>query len=173
MNINTEIVNIKAKITELNDSVKVSVNIKDEDISNIIPVIKDKSKDKSKDTSKDKSKDTSNYIVNQHQYKQNYLNYKRNLNKKKHEVEVLNNTDELLLSIGQNDYKKTWNRLDNYQKKLKLKEYIYTLDSTLEIKEQYISTFNREINEKKFNHKNLEYDINNMKIIMIKNLDNE
>ena len=173
MNINTEIVNIKAKITELNDSVKVSVNIKDEDISNIIPVIKDKSKDKSKDTSKDKSKDTSNYIVNQHQYKQNYLNYKRNLNKKKHEVEVLNNTDELLLSIGQNDYKKTWNRLDNYQKKLKLKEYIYTLDSTLEIKEQYISTFNREINEKKFNNKNFKYDINNMKIIMIKNLDNE
>ena len=73
----------------------------------------------------------SNYHLQQHQWKQKCIEFKKDLkrypNGKVTDYDVLENTANLIDIININEYKKTWTRLDNYQKKKKLTEFITEL----------------------------------------------
>lgn len=96
-------------------------------------------------------KSGNNYQLNQYQFKQNCLNYKRNLNKKIHETKIIDTTEEMIEFLNNNDYKKNWNKLDCYQKKTKIKEF---MSNNKENSINYLELF---LNKKIIN-KNIIYD---------------
>ena len=109
-----DIDNIIIKIQKLNDSIRNPIKDTNEIIKNKQPI------------------QNTNYQLEQHKWKQQYLNYKRDLKKNidNHNKPKYNNIEsmeELNKFILENDYKKTWNRLDLFQKKYKLKQYIEEL----------------------------------------------
>ena len=108
-----------------------------------------------------------NYHLQQFQYKQNCINYKKDLKKKKSDITTINSTEELIELIEKYDYKKKWIKLDNYQKKQKINEYILNLSINEEEKEKMKNIYLINLNNKLFNNK-VNYDINLMKIIEIK-----
>ena len=71
------------------------------------------------------------YALSQFQYRVSSLNYRRtmknNVDKKEENINSLDSMKELNSFISENDYKKKWNKLDNYQKKKKLVQYINQL----------------------------------------------
>jgi hypothetical protein len=116
------------------------------------------------------------YELSQFQYKVSSLNYRRNLKKnigkKPENINNLNNMDELSKFIQENDYKKIWSKLDNFQKKKKLIEYIKLLDTNHLIKKDLLSQLRQQLliklkHNKLKSKKVVEYDENNS---IIKNI---
>jgi len=70
------------------------------------------------------------YALNNFMYKQSSINYRKqqkdHFNGKKIDY-IVSTEQELLSTISKNDYCKSWLRLDKYQKKVKIKEYIMYL----------------------------------------------
>ena len=69
------------------------------------------------------------YALSQHQWRQQYLNYKRDLKKfpdgeKKVNYTMCDNNDELIDIIGSTEFKVKWGRLDNYLRWKKIEEYV-------------------------------------------------
>ena len=70
--------------------------------------------------------------LNQHKWKQQYINYKRDLKKfpdgqKKITYEVVESNDDLMDIISKNEFKVKWGKLDAYLRKKKIDEYVNTL----------------------------------------------
>ena len=115
-----------------------------------------------------------NYKLDQHKWKQQYINYKRNLRKdptgeNTKSFNVFQNNNDLSDFLKKNEYKKKWNRLDNYQKKVKVKEYLRQLvdldELSIEKSKLLIIKFDILINSKKL--KKVDYDSENCKIVSI------
>lgn len=111
-NYDKDIKTIRNNILKLNSSLnyKIDSTIKESNIRNI---------------------QGNKYELSQFQYKVSSLNYKRsikkNMNKAPENINNLNNMDELSKFIQENDYKKKWSKLDNFQKKQKIIEYVKLL----------------------------------------------
>lgn len=67
-------------------------------------------------------------------------------------------------------YSKSWNKLLNVHKSIKLKEYIYNLDISSCKKKELLKQLKKQLKSKKLNNKNVEYDMNKGKIVHIKKL---
>lgn len=67
-------------------------------------------------------------------------------------------------------YSKSWNKLLNVHKSIKLKEYIYNLDISNCKKKEVLKLLKKQLKSKKLNNKNVEYDMNKGKIVHIKKL---
>lgn len=156
MDIQEEIAQIKHEIQSFNN--KIGIN-------NEHTVSQEKEKEKEK--VKDVSSKGNTYALEQFKFQQSYLNYKRNQNKKKDDVQVINNTDELMKMIDENDYKKPWIKLDNYQKKKKIKEYVSDLEISEVEKNTKLEKYNSLLKDKTFN-KSVNYIIEQKKISSIK-----
>ena len=113
------------------------------------------------------------YELSQFQWKVSSLNYKRNLRKNigknDESINNLDNMEQLYKLISENDYKKKWNKLDNYQKKRKLIQYVSYLVDSGQINSLLKETLNNEL-IKKLNNKKLKsstvvnYNKDNFKI---------
>jgi hypothetical protein len=156
-----DIENIICKINLLNSSINIEKTHIDK-IDNPIKI--------------EKTNINSNYNLEQHKSKQKYLNYKRNLKKyplgHTENYNTFESMDKLSSFLTNNEYKKKWNRLDNYQKKIKIKEYIDSLikngELLLENKNELYIQLEILLNKKKL--KNVNYDLElcyivNMKIL--------
>ena len=116
------------------------------------------------------------YALEQFSRKQNYLTYKRSIKKNPEGLNtetnynILESNNMLENFIEENDYKKPWNRLDKYQKKQKITEYIDILinDNKLnkELKNKLIKDVIDTINIKK--SFKIDYDKDNKIITDIK-----
>ena len=154
MDIQEEINRIKEEIQSFSN--KISTNNED-------TISEEKEKEKVKAvTSKGNT-----YALEQFKFQQSYLNYKRNENKKKDDIQIINNTEELVKMIDENDYKKPWNKLDNYQKKIKIKEYVLSLEIPESEQKTKLEKFNSLLKDKTFN-KSINYLIEEKKISSIK-----
>lgn len=117
------------------------------------------------------------YSLNQIQWRQKCINYRRDVKKfpdgKVKNYDVIDNISDMEKMISNNEYKKNWGRLDKYQKKKKIKEFVNNL-----------SKYSNEINNKLFNKlselvdkdiikktSQVEYDKETCKIISIKCLE--
>lgn len=117
------------------------------------------------------------YSLNQIQWRQQCINYRRDLKKypdgKVQNYDVIDEIAEMEKIINNNEYKKNWGRLDKYQKKKKIKEFINSLDK-----------YSDEINDKLFTElsvlvdkdiikktSQVEYDKETCKILSIKCLE--
>lgn len=125
------------------------------------------SEEKEKEKVKTVTPKGNTYALEQFKFQQSYLNYKRNENKKKHDIQIINNTEELIKMIDENDYKKPWNKLDNYQKKIKIKEYVLSLEIPESEQKTKLEKFNSLLRDKTFN-KSINYLIEEKKISSIK-----
>ena len=67
-------------------------------------------------------------------------------------------------------YSKSWNKLLNVHKSIKLKEYIYNLNISNNKKKELLKLLKKQLKNKTLNNKNIEYDINKGKIVYIKKL---
>lgn len=67
-------------------------------------------------------------------------------------------------------YSKSWNKLLNVHKSIKLKEYIYNLDISNCKKKEVLKLLKKQLKSKTLNNKNVEYDMNKGKIVHIKKL---
>lgn len=67
-------------------------------------------------------------------------------------------------------YSKSWNKLLNVHKSIKLKEYIYNLDISSCKKKELLKLLKKQLKNKTLNNKNIEYDMNKGKIVHIKKL---
>lgn len=116
------------------------------------------------------------YALEQFNRHQNYLTYKRSIKKNpdglntETKYNILESNDILETYIEENDYKKPWNKLDKYQKKIKITEYIDNLinDNKLkkELKNKLIKDIIDTINIKK--SFKIDYDKDNKIITDIK-----
>jgi hypothetical protein len=100
-------------------------------------------------------------------WKQTLANYRdtqkklnRNINYVPKEYTIIDNEDELLESIKKESYKTTWNRLDKYQKKEKITEYINDLFTKNMIIEETYNQIVQSIQDiiKKGSSKKIIYD---------------
>ena len=80
-------------------------------------------------------------------WKQKTIEYRKlqkkinsNKNYKEKEYNIVDNEDALFDLINKNSYKKSWNRLDMFQKKTKIKEYIEHLFTIKKINKQVKDT---------------------------------
>ena len=80
-------------------------------------------------------------------WKQKTIEYRKiqkkinsNKNYKEKEYTIIDNEDVLLDLINKNSYKKSWSRLDSFQKKTKIKEYVEHLFTIKKINEQIKDT---------------------------------
>lgn len=67
-------------------------------------------------------------------------------------------------------YNKSWNKLLNVHKSIKLKEYIYNLDISSNKKKELLKQLKIQLKNKTLNNKNIEYNMNKGKIVHIKKL---
>ena len=67
-------------------------------------------------------------------------------------------------------YSKSWNKLLNVHKSIKLKEYIYNLNISSCKKKELLKQLKKQLKSKTLNNKNVEYDMNKGKIVHIKKL---
>ena len=155
-NFDKDIVDIKNKINKLN----LSINDK-KDLEKII------------DNTNIKNIKGNIYALSQFQYKVSSLNYRRNLRKnigkKEEDINNLDNMEQLSKFISETDYNKKWNKLDNYQKKKKLIQYVSNLVAGGKINSSLKETLNNELlkklkNNKLKSSKTVNYDIDNFKI---------
>ena len=116
------------------------------------------------------------YELSQFQFKVSSLNYKRNIMKNigrnPEKINKVDNMDELSKIIQQNDYKKSWNKLDNFQKKIKINQYVNLLESKGLVKDELIPLLRNQLltklkNNKLKSKKIVNYDEN---ILTIKNI---
>lgn len=158
MNIEKEIIQIKNNIKNFNNNNnQLSCNTHDKNN-------KDNLGEKNLKSNQNQG---NNYTLEQFKFQQNYLNYKRNKNKKKYTFNIINSTDDLIKMIDEVDYKKPWNKLDNYQQKVKISEYLKELNLTKEEKNNKSEKYLKLLNDKNFN-KIINYSIEEKKIISIK-----
>lgn len=146
-----EIENIVERIRLLNKT------IRQETVSIIEPTLKTTSIDNS-----------GSYQLDQHKWKQQCINYRRELRKNPHGehkkmFNVFENTNDLSDFLNKHEYKKKWNRLDNYQKRVKVKEYIDHLVNKGELSIEHSKLLQIKldvlIHSKKL--KKVDYDIEN------------
>ena len=117
------------------------------------------------------------YTMESIQRKQDYINYKRdikkNLDDNKVDYAVVSN-DDLMNVINLLDYNKTWTRLDKYQKKKKLIEYINSLIDSNSLDSTYKTDLLKELQtlifSKKMKSSSIQYDIKSQTILDIKGL---
>jgi len=117
------------------------------------------------------------YTMESIQRKQDYINYKRDIKKNvvdnKLDYAVVSN-DDLMNVINLLDYNKTWTRLDKYQKKKKLTEYINSLIDSNSLDSTYKTDLLKELQSlifsKKMKSSAINYDIKSQKILDIKGL---
>ena len=145
-----EIENIVEKIRLINKT------IRQETVSIIEPTLKTT------------SIDSGSYQIDKHKWKQQCINYRRELRKNPHGenkkmINVFENTKDLSDFLNKTEYKKKWNRLDSYQKRVKVKEYIDHLINTgeLSIEQSKLIQIKLDvlIHSKKL--KKVDYDIEN------------
>lgn len=118
------------------------------------------------------------YALEQHLKKQNYLSYKReaknnpDIDEKIVNYNVIETNEDLINFIDNNEYKKSWNRLDNYQKGIKLKEFISNLVKNNKLNDNLENKLYKELTEmiRSTKSKNIEYDKENTIIKSVKNL---
>ena len=74
------------------------------------------------------------YALDQFKWKQGYINYKRDLKKypngKVINYDLVEGEQNLIEILRKNEYKKSWGKLDIYQQKTKVKEYVKSLVDT-------------------------------------------
>ena len=117
------------------------------------------------------------YTMESIQRKQDYINYKRdikkNVDENKIDYAVVSN-DDLMNVINLLDYNKTWTRLDKYQKKKKIIEFINFLIDSNSLDSVYKSELLTELQNlifsKKMKSSAIKYDIKTQKILDIKGL---
>ena len=117
------------------------------------------------------------YTMESIQRKQDYINYKRdikkNLDDNKVDYAVVSN-DDLMNVINLLDYNKTWTRLDKYQKKKKIIEYINSLIDSNSLDSIYKTDLIKELQtlifSKKMKSSSIKYDIKSQLILDIKGL---
>jgi hypothetical protein len=163
----TYVENIRHKITNLN-------NI----LFNTTPIDKTYSNSFNPKHHKDDTMQLNNLL-----WKQRTLEYRKlqkkiisNSNYKEKEYNIVSNEDELLKSIEENSYKKTWNRLDLFQKKTKIKEYILDLYTNNKLSDSLKNTMISKIDSiiKKGSSKLIIYNnINSIRTIWCIQLHNE
>jgi len=155
-NFDKDIEDIKNKINKLN----LSINDK-KDLEKII------------DNTNIKNIKGNVYALSQFQYKVSSLNYRRNLRKnigkKEEDINNLDNMKQLSKFISETDYNKKWNKLDNYQKKKKIIQYVSNLVASGKINSSLKETLNNELlkklkNNKLKSSKTVNYDMDNFKI---------
>ena len=117
------------------------------------------------------------YTMETIQRKQNYINYKRDIRKNPDgNVENYNviETENLINTISSLDYNKTWSRLDKYQKKVKLIQYIHSLEHSNNLTKQTKETLLAELLDliinKKIKSNDINYDIKTQRLMSIKQL---
>ena len=119
------------------------------------------------------------YTMESIQRKQNYINYKRDIKKdlddnNKLDYTVVSN-DDLMNVINLLDYNKTWTRLDKYQKKKKLIEYINYLIDSNSLDSIHNTDLLKELQSlifsKKIKSSAIQYDIKSQRILSIKGLE--
>ena len=121
---------IRNNIIELNNGLDGNFNKKDEIYTSI----------------SDNMIKSTQYALDAIKRKQNYIEYKRNINKVDNTEETFNVLDNTNVSdiLTYLEYKKKWNKLDKYQKKIKLGEYISNLISNSFLdKNKYNELFNK------------------------------
>lgn len=109
-----DIDNIRKNIDLLNKTLTNSINNTDDNKSEKI-----------------KNYNGNRYDLSNFQYRVSSMNYKRNLKrdidilngKSKENINLVDSIDKLSDLIEKQDYKKKWNKLDNYQKKKKIIQY--------------------------------------------------
>jgi hypothetical protein len=155
-NFDKDIVDIKNKINKLNLSIKDK-----KDLEKII------------DNTNIKNIKGNVYALSQFQYKVSSLNYRRNLRKnigkKEEDINNLDNMEQLSKFISETDYNKKWNKLDNYQKKKKIIQYVSNLVASGQINSSLKDTLNNELlkklkNNKLKSSKTVNYNMDNFKI---------
>ena len=155
-NFDKDIEDIKNKINKLN----LSINDK-KDLEKII------------DNTNIKNIKGNVYALSQFQYKVSSLNYRRNLRKnigkKEEDINNLDNMEQLSKFISETDYNKKWNKLDNYQKKKKIIQYVSNLVASGQINSSLKDTLNNELlkklkNNKLKSSKTVNYNMDNFKI---------
>ena len=155
-NFDKDIEDIKNKINKLN----LSINDK-KDLEKII------------DNTNIKNIKGNVYALSQFQYKVSSLNYRRNLRKnigkKEEDINNLDNMKQLSKFISETDYNKKWNKLDNYQKKKKIIQYVSNLVASGQINSSLKDTLNNELlkklkNNKLKSSKTVNYNMDNFKI---------
>ena len=155
-NFDKDIEDIKNKINKLN----LSINDK-KDLEKII------------DNTNIKNIKGNVYALSQFQYKVSSLNYRRNLRKnigkKEEDINNLDNMKQLSKFISETDYNKKWNKLDNYQKKKKIIQYVSNLVASGKINSSLKDTLNNELlkklkNNKLKSSKTVNYNMDNFKI---------
>jgi hypothetical protein len=67
-------------------------------------------------------------------------------------------------------YSKSWNKLLNVHKSIKLKEYIFNLNISINKKKELLKLLKKQLKNKTLNSKNIEYDITKGKLVHIKKL---
>ena len=101
------------------------------------------------------------YTMESIQRKQDYINYKRdirkNVDEKKIDYAVISG-DDLMNVINLLDYNKTWTRLDKYQKKKKIIEFINFLIDSNSLDSVYKSELLTELQNLKFSKKMMFQD---------------
>ena len=156
-NYDTDIDGIKKQVTTIN----TSLNVTNDTVKTDIPV---------------KKLNGNRHELSQFQYRVSSINYKRNLKKNMYKKpEIINNLesmDELSQFIQENDYRKKWTKLDNFQKKKKLLEYINDLINTcvldISFKTQLHNVLKINLENKKLkSNKIVNYDTNTLKIVSI------
>ena len=117
------------------------------------------------------------YALNQIQWRQKCINYRRDMKKypdgKDINYDVINKMQDMENLINDTEYKKSWGRLDRYQKKIKLKEFIGNLNKySIEIRDNIYKELSKLVdNDKIKKTSQVKYDIDNCKIISIKCLE--
>jgi len=123
-----------------------------------------------------------NYRGNQHDLttfiqRVSFEDYKKKMKKtyiQKNE-KVFSDANEIQKMLEQNQYKKKWGRLDNYCKKMKIKEYLNNMINNGDLNtnnyDKYFNSCMNRVRNKKLNKKNeIEYDDIQGKIKKIYNL---
>lgn len=82
-----------------------------------------------------------------------------------------NNMSELVYSDDYM-YKKSWNKLNNIHKNIKIKEYINNLSIDIDSKKKITTDLAKLVKEKKIGKNDIFYDSINTKILSIKILEN-
>ena len=100
-------------------------------------------------------------------WKQKTIEYRKlqkkinsNKNYKENEYNIVENEDALFDLITKNSYKKTWNRLDTFQKKTKIKEYIECLHTNKKLNSNHKDIIIQNIDKiiKKGNKNKIQYN---------------
>ena len=111
---------------------------------------------------------------------QQYLNYKRELRRypegKVENFEIIETQDKLMETIQDNEYKRPWTRLDSYQKKVKIKEFIADLEKEEKLNNEQCIILQKEllslIKQGKINKTSqVNYDKDVEKLISINNVE--